>query len=120
MASIFILENNEDISFVLNAWFSKNGYDVKCFSASQQIFEEIKHSTPDIILLDLHLQENSMDGYTVCNKLKGEYRYPNKVFLMSGVPHTKETLNMTCIDGFIEKPFYLKDVFETIDAAVKG
>ncbi len=119
MASIFILENNEDISFVLDAWFTKNGYEVKCFSSSSQIFAEITRFTPDVVLLDLHLQEGSVDGYVVCSKLKGEYHYPNKVFLMSGVPHTKETLDMTCIDGFIEKPFYLKDVFETIDAAVK-
>lgn len=119
MTSIFILENNEDISFVLDAWFTKNGYEVKCFTSSQQIFAEIDHFTPNIVLLDLHLQEN-IDGYGVCTKLKGEYHYPNKVFLMSGVPHTKETLDMSCIDGFIEKPFYLKDVFETIDAAVKS
>ena len=61
-----------------------------------------------------------LDAWFSRNGYKVEYHYPNKVFLMSGVPHTKETLDMSCIDGFIEKPFYLKDVFDTIDAAVKS
>jgi DNA-binding response OmpR family regulator len=120
MASIFILENNEDISFVLDAWFTRKGYEVKCFTTSDKIFDEVNHFVPDVVLLDLRLPEPVMDGYLVCQKLKGEYNYPNKVFLMSGVPHTKDTLEKNCIDGFIEKPFYLKEVFEVIDAAVNN
>ena len=120
MASIFILENNTDISFVLDAWFTRKGYEVKCFDSSQKILDEVNHFTPDIILLDLWLQESVMNGYLVCQKLKGEYHYPNKVFLMSGAPRTKENLDNRCIDGFIEKPFYLPEVFKVIDAAVRN
>ena len=52
MRSIYILDFDIDITYVLCNWFESQGYEVKGFTTFEQLFKQLTISHPDCIILD--------------------------------------------------------------------
>ena len=52
---VFILDDDEDILFILNYWLKDAGYDVHVFTNSKDMVQQLETCTPDIMLLDINL-----------------------------------------------------------------
>jgi len=66
--SIYVIDDEEYIGWLIKKAFSKKGYKVKSFLTGKEGIQEIEKGTPDIILLDIRL--NDMDGIDVLKKIK--------------------------------------------------
>jgi CheY-like chemotaxis protein len=65
---ILILDNNELMIEVMTYILTANGYDVVSFSDAGNIFNNIKATHPDLIILDVLLP--GMDGHDICRLIK--------------------------------------------------
>lgn len=67
---IMIVEDEEGTRETWQEFFQGSGYDVFGAGDGQQALDMIRMNRPDIVLLDLRLP--GMDGYQVCQRLKGD------------------------------------------------
>ena len=74
-------------------------------------FDELNKSVPRLILLDIILPDIS--GYDICKDIKSHEKYKTiPVYYLTAVPSfkVKEKMKETNADGFILKPFDLKNL----------
>lgn len=120
--SILIVEDEEDLLFLYSAAFKiKDGYEVKGTAKNGLEAMEFldQHFTsnnlPDVILMDHRMPV--MDGLTVIKKIRKKYDQGILIILVTADQHAiqlakKKRLK---IDGYLQKPFELKIIRETID-----
>jgi len=68
MYSIYVIDDEEYIGWLIKKAFSKKGYKVKSFLTGKDGIQQIEKETPDIVLLDIRL--NDMDGIDVLKRIK--------------------------------------------------
>ncbi|MDD1416991.1 response regulator, partial [Dolichospermum sp. ST_con] len=68
MATIFVVDDDEDIRELLKYNLEKSGHEVTTCENGVVCLERIKTRKPDLILLDVMMPE--MDGIEVCENLK--------------------------------------------------
>ncbi|MBN1627042.1 MAG: response regulator, partial [Deltaproteobacteria bacterium] len=74
MARIFIVEDNQKISEVLDDYFKHINFHVSTFKSGNAVITEVKKDPPDVILLDLMLP--GKDGLTVCREIRSFSKVP--------------------------------------------
>ena len=67
---IMIVEDEEGTRETWQEFFQGSGYDVFGAGDGQQALDMIRMNRPDIVLLDLRLP--GLDGYQVCQRIKGD------------------------------------------------
>ena len=72
---IFCVEDDLDIQNLELYTLKANNYEVKGFTNGEELFNELEHSIPSLILLDLMLP--LMDGNTILKKLKSKEKFKN-------------------------------------------
>ncbi len=68
MASILIVDDEENIRKSLSEIFDDQGYSVECAGDGEQALQKVKQQRPDAVLLDIKLPR--MDGLDVLQKIK--------------------------------------------------
>ncbi|WP_022665999.1 ATP-binding response regulator [Desulfospira joergensenii] len=108
---ILIADDNPDNLKVLSSMLEEGKYDVRVAMDGAQALASIRRSSPDLVLLDIHMP--NMDGYQVCEALKKDpdlERIP--VIFISAL---SESFNKVLgfqkggVD-YIEKPFQIEEV----------
>lgn len=118
MPTVFILDDDTNLLAALDIWLSGNGFKVHTFSYSGDLMSALNTSMPDIILLDVLLSELK-DGKNVCTELKQQYQFPNKIFLFSATHIPNEELIKCEADGFIDKPFEIQQLLNTLNKSLQ-
>jgi DNA-binding response OmpR family regulator len=104
--SIYIVEDNKDIGFILQYFLSDEGFDVELFETVADFHARLLTKIPDLFLLDVMLPDG--DGLEVCSKIKHGSTYKEKpVLVMSAHLPTDFEKEESCADSFIAKPFDL-------------
>ena len=107
--TIFILEDNEDIGFILDYFLTEEGFSVKLFTSLTDFHFTFRHELPDLFLLDVMLPDG--DGLKLCREIKNNKRSQMIPIVMMSAHSPSEVLaNEACADGFILKPFDLPEV----------
>jgi two-component system phosphate regulon response regulator PhoB len=113
MKKIFIVEDNEDIGFILDCFLQEEGFGVSLFPTIAQFRLDFNKALPDLFLLDVMLPDG--DGLALCNELKQNHRSAHLPILVMSAHSTARKLSLeTCADGFITKPFDLNQVLHEI------
>jgi DNA-binding NtrC family response regulator len=114
---IFVLEDNEDIVDIMITVLSKD-YVIEAKMTADNIFEDIQHFKPDLIILD-HFVGDANSTSIISNLRKNDPNFSTPVVLFSGHPQLKETATQDGLAGYIEKPAnisyirdYIKKIFE--------
>lgn len=116
---VFILEDNEDIAFVLDMFLSVEGFDVETFDRVSAFNNAFPTKVPDLYLLDVMLPDGN--GWNVCNKIKADLHTETvPVLMMSAHTDERNTLNSCSANGFISKPFDLNHVLQDIRQHLKA
>jgi two-component system alkaline phosphatase synthesis response regulator PhoP len=68
MATVFVVDDDEDIRVLLKYNLEKNGHDVILCENGLECLDKLKLRKPDLILLDVMMPQ--MDGIEVCENLK--------------------------------------------------
>lgn len=112
---ILAVDDNHAILDALNDILSFEGYEVVTLSDGRSIFEAIAESRPDLILLDVMLDD--LDGREICHAIKDD-RNTNHipVILISATHNLQDTLKTPgAPNDFIAKPFDIEYLLTKID-----
>lgn len=118
--SIYIVEDNKDIGYVLQYFLNEEGFDVELFETVASFNSRLLKKVPDLFLLDVMLPDG--DGLEVCSFIKHEAAFKEKpVLIMSAHLPSEFAKKQSCADRFIPKPFdlfvILNQVNELLPAA---
>jgi DNA-binding response OmpR family regulator len=109
---IIIADDDPSIRDIFSIIFEGSGYDVDIRNTGTEILRG-DFSTPDIFLIDRQL--SGVDGLDVCRYLKSEERTKEvPVVMISASPDIGVLAKKAGADDFIEKPFHLHHLLETI------
>jgi len=110
---IYLLEDDEDIRFIVEYILMEAGYSVESFGTAKEFDTKIRLSQPDLILLDVMLPDGN--GINICRELKTDEKTVNiPVLIMSAHAAEKSVLEEACADNFISKPFDLDDLLHLV------
>ncbi|WP_222536899.1 response regulator transcription factor [Pedobacter polysacchareus] len=109
---IYVVEDNQDIGFILEYVLTEEGFQVKLLSSAAEFTKAFHLALPDIFLLDVMLPDGS--GIELCDQIKKDIRSKQlPVLIMSA--NADITAVQTChADEFIPKPFDLTYLIDKI------
>ena len=67
---IWVIDDDETVLILAEEVLKSEGFEVACFSDANSALCQLQDSKPDIIVLDLLMP--AMDGFTFCDRLRGD------------------------------------------------
>ena len=115
---VLVIDDNEDILFMLKAMLQLKGYKVFAKETAANIESYIEELAPDVIVMDMLL--SGMDGSEVCKQLKANSAISSiPVVMISALPTAKNICLEAGADFFVGKPFEMRDMFDAISEALE-
>ena len=112
MKKILVVDDDAAILDVVKLLLTSHGFDVQTHSTGLNVPEIVMHYHPNLILLDIRLPGKL--GTEVCKELKQIYtNLP--ILLFSAHAEQGEAFAICDADGFIQKPFDIKNLIDTIN-----
>jgi len=114
MKTILAVDNAIMFLNTLQRLLRDHPYELKCETSCQEALNYLSHNKPDLILLDVEMQD--MDGYELCRKIRaGGQRAP---ILFITANNEKEYVDRAIeagAQGLIIKPVRIKQLLEKIE-----
>lgn len=100
---ILIIEDDEDISMIEEAYLESAGFETKILSDGNKVNEIIEAESFDLILLDLMLPGKS--GYTICREIRDKLDIP--ILMVTARTESVDKIRGLGMgaDDYISKPF---------------
>ena len=114
---VLIVEDERNISELLQLYLEKEGYAVTVASDGKQGLEKFRTIKPDIVLLDVMMPV--MDGWQLCRAIRAESKVP--VIMLTAKSETDDKVAglKSGADDYITKPFEMKEVLARIEAVLR-
>ena len=114
MKKILLVDDDEDLVEMLKGILKSNDLQVHAHTTSSNIPDVVKYYKPDLILLDIRLEEDDDDksGMDICRELKRTYNIP--ILLISADTKKGKAFKDFDADGFIVKPFTADQLISAI------
>ena len=116
---ILLVDDEEEIIFLLKRRFIKNGYDVVEAHSGVEAIACVEKERPDLIVLDVMMP--GMNGLEVCRKLKSDPQYQSiKIVLLTAKDQQKdkELGKEAGADAYMTKPFEPDDIIGKVKSLV--
>jgi DNA-binding response OmpR family regulator len=118
MSKILIVDDSTDILDAMQYFLEEKGYAVKCISKGDELLPAIYSFLPDLIILDIFL--HGEDGRDICRKLRSSVATKYLcILLFSASGKDVRDYKEYGADGFLEKPFGLNQLIETVEATLR-
>lgn len=115
--NILIVDDDEDLSFIISEMLENYGYDVSSAGGSAEAFEMLSEHTYHLILLDINLPETT--GFELCRELRKVSNVP----VIFASARTSETDRITGFDiggdDYLPKPYSMKELLSRVNALVR-
>lgn len=114
-ARVLIVEDEDNIALALEFLMQREGYDHDRIASGAEALPRIRSTHPDLVLLDVMLPEVS--GYEICKGIRTDPDLSAvKVLMMTARGSAVERRKGLALgaDGFISKPFELKDLRDEV------
>jgi two-component system, OmpR family, phosphate regulon response regulator PhoB len=112
---VLVVEDEDNIAIALDYLITREGYDYDRLSNGGDAMTHIRKTHPDLVLLDVMLPEVS--GYEICQEMRLDPTLSDvKILIMTARGSAIERRKGLALgaDGFISKPFELKDLREQV------
>lgn len=117
MKKIVVAEDNKDMLFILETVLTEEGYNVEAVSDGVAIINGRESERPDLFILDKDMP--FIDGIAIAKYLKlNEKTKAIPIIMISAYHRLKLKAREAGVDAFIEKPFELSLLKQTIDKYV--
>lgn len=120
-AEILVVEDEDNIAIALNYLLTREGYNQTRIATGEGAVELIRKSKPDLVLLDVMLPVVS--GYEICQSIRADPACNSVRILMmtarGSAMERRKGLAMGA-DGFISKPFELKELRAEVRKILAG
>lgn len=117
---ILIVDDSEEIRVLLRRILKAAGYDVVEVTSGEEALLHADRLKPDLILLDIVMP--GIDGYKVCETLKGQHAYVDApVIFLSAKTDAADKVRGLEIGGadYITKPFDKAEVLARVENQLK-
>ena len=112
---ILVVEDEDNIAIALDYLMTREGYDHDRIANGADALARIRDTQPDLVLLDVMLPEVS--GYEICQGVRLDPTLADvKILMMTARGSAIERRKGLALgaDGFISKPFELKELREEV------
>ncbi|MCK9195832.1 MAG: response regulator [Syntrophales bacterium] len=114
---ILIVEDEQKIAALLQAYLEKAGYSASVLNRGDQVLAWIKQSPPDLMLLDIMLP--GMDGIDVCREARKFSMVPI-IMITAKVEEVDRLIGLEIgADDYICKPFSPREVVARVKAVLR-
>lgn len=116
--NILYVEDNKINAMVMNKMLSKENSQVTIAENGIQALEIVKKSMPDLILLDINLGKNQMDGCEVLKKIKELPKEKNPpIFAVTAyaMPGDEKHFRNIGFDQYFSKPVNFTELLSEIN-----
>lgn len=114
---ILIIDDDEDLSFIISEMLESYGYGVSCAHDSESAFELLAENTYHLILLDINLPDTT--GFELCRELRRISTVP----VIFASARTSETDRVTGFDiggdDYLPKPYSMKELLSRVNALIR-
>jgi DNA-binding response OmpR family regulator len=112
---ILIIDDNELMIEVMTYILTNNGYEVVSFNDGGNIFNEIRITHPDLVILDALLP--GMDGRDICKLIKlNNDTKTLPVIICTGSEDINDSLSQKgAPDDVLHKPFDISNLIEKVE-----
>ena len=118
MSKIVIVDDSIDLLEVLKFFLEEKGHQVETATREHDLKALIRSFSPDLIILDIYLQEE--DGREICKELRRQEETKYLCILMfSASSGALTNYREYGGDGYLEKPFSLDEVVEKIESTLE-
>ncbi|RIX52979.1 DNA-binding response regulator [Paenibacillus nanensis] len=112
---ILVVDDEPSISMLIEFNLKLAGYDVRCVSDGEAVFDMLKPFRPDLIVLDLMLPK--MDGIQVCRELRKQNNAVPIIMLTALQDVTDKIAGLdNGADDYMTKPFSPQELISRIQA----
>ena len=115
--SVLIVED-DSISIVVLKRMLADKFDIYTATNSKEAFENLNNEDFSIILMDINLGEDSMDGTSIMKHIKqsGKYGDPSIVAVTSyAMPEDRQTFLEEGFDDYLAKPVKKAELLNAIE-----
>lgn len=117
---ILIVEDEQEFFFFYTMMLEDTDYAIICAIDGKQALEKIEEDKPDIIILDLLLDQMTGDTFLQHLKSNPEYADIPVIIASSFSPHSyKSMLELDPHSTFLEKPFTRETLLTEIKAKLR-
>lgn len=117
MAKILIVDDNKQITSILEEYAKKEGYSTQIARDGQEAIREFEKINPDIILLDVMMPK--MDGFEVCREIRKKSNVPILMITARGEDFERIMGLDIGADDYIVKPFSPPEVMARVRAILR-
>lgn len=111
MKKLLLAENNQDFAYVIQIYFEKKGYKVLIATTGKETIALFEKNLPDIILLDINL-DDTIDGKEVARNIR-KLDKKTPIIFMSGESKAPkdvvEAFDIGC-NFFLKKPVSIEEL----------
>lgn len=108
---VLVVEDEDNIALALDFLMEREGYDHDRVADGDAALPKIRAMRPDLVVLDVMLP--GVSGYDICRDVRGDPALREvKILMMTARGSSVERRRGQAIgaDGFIAKPFELKEL----------
>lgn len=112
---ILVVEDEDNIALALDYVLTREGYEHDRIANGAEALPRIRQTHPDLVLLDVMLPE--MSGYEICQNVRMDPALKDvRILMMTARGSAMERRKGLALgaDGFIAKPFELKELREEV------
>jgi len=114
---ILLVEDDAEISRVLQDYLKRGGYSVGCLSRGDQVLPRIRKHMPDLILLDIMLP--GMDGTELLREIRKHWRVPI-IMITARVEEVDRIVGLELgADDYMCKPFSPREMVARVRAVLR-
>lgn len=118
MRKIFVVEDDQAIREVIEAFLTSENYLVQSFANVQEFRARDLHNIPDLYLFDVMLPDGS--GLDLCNEIKNNEENDSvPVIVMSAHAKLDQLSNICQPDDFITKPFDIDNFLSRVENSIQ-
>ena len=114
---ILVVEDDENISELLQLYLEKDGFKVSTAPDGGKGVSEFERWQPDLVLLDIMLPV--MDGWSVCREIRSVSKTPIIMLTAKGETFDKVNGLEMGADDYIVKPFEVKELLARVHAVLR-
>lgn len=114
---ILIIDDDEDLSFIISEMLESYSYSVTCTKDSDSAFTLLSENTYHLILLDINLPD--INGFELCRELRKVSTVP--IIFASARVSEKDKITGLDIGGddYLSKPYSMKELLSRVNALIR-
>lgn len=115
---VLVIDDDDAVCELLREALSEGGYAVATVPHGAAALELVKHHQPAVILLDLRMP--IMDGWSFAEQYRRAAKPAASLILLSALKDIEGSAKRLGAAAFIQKPFDLDEVVETIERCISA